>query len=99
MAIAAFSVYYLNIEPPKQTATFLTANSPACVSHVYRFVSRQNYDGSEAGTLLPLNERLSRAAIMREVGLKCAVFVGVPRVSVFIMSHDGDWAFDHMGLD
>lgn len=68
----------------KQTATFLTANSPACMSHVYRFVSRQNYDGSETNALLPLSERVARAAIMREVGLKCAVFVGVPRVSMHL---------------
>jgi len=67
------------------TATFLTANCPDAVGDLYSFVARRNpptdtRSSSNASDLRPVDDRTAKAALMRETGLKCAVFVGVPKV-------------------
>src|SRR5260221_573380 len=76
-----------------QTATFLAANYPSSVGDLYRYSSRRPlFSNSSANSPtsvslstaepLPLRERVRIAALMRETGLKCAVFVGVPKVRI-----------------
>jgi len=60
------------------TATFLSVNSPASVANLYRFVSRHEIESPES--LLQVDERTKKAALMRETSLKCVTFVGVPKV-------------------
>ncbi|KAF8313059.1 hypothetical protein DL93DRAFT_2031526, partial [Clavulina sp. PMI_390] len=66
------------------TATFLTRNSPDAVGELYTFASRTSSSDPEADlhsqSLLNTEERIANAATMREAALKCAVFVGVPKV-------------------
>lgn len=59
----------------RQTGTLLTVNSPDSIGHLYRFATR----GPSEPKALP--ERVAAAALMREAGVKCGVFVGVPKVS------------------
>lgn len=59
------------------TSTLLTVNSPDSIGHLYRFATRSpTGDGS---TLVPLKDRVAVAGLMRESGIKCGVFVGVPK--------------------
>ena len=46
---------------------------------LYTYVARSEPE-TESTELRPRDERVARAAIMREAALKCAVFVGVPKV-------------------
>ncbi|KAG8941602.1 hypothetical protein FRC03_004307 [Tulasnella sp. 419] len=55
------------------TATLLTINSPASFGILYRFAS------SNGSSPASLQDRVDRAGLMREAGLKCAVLVGAPR--------------------
>lgn len=56
------------------TGTLLTVNSPDSIGHLYKFATR---DGSSRTKDLP--ERVAAAELMREAGVKCGVFVGVPK--------------------
>lgn len=53
------------------TATLVTLNSPGSLASLHRFA---------AGSSLQLQDRLDRAQLMREVGLKCIGFIGIPKV-------------------
>ncbi len=55
-----------------QTATMFTLNSPGSLQSLHRYAA-------PAGSM-PLQERLNRACLMREVGLKCIGFIGIPKV-------------------
>ncbi|KAF8609278.1 hypothetical protein BDV93DRAFT_518120 [Ceratobasidium sp. AG-I] len=57
------------------TGTLLTVNSPDSIGHLYRFASQPGGSGGSAS----LPERVAAAALMREAGIKCGVFVGVPK--------------------
>ncbi|RDB22718.1 Dol-P-Man:Man(5)GlcNAc(2)-PP-Dol alpha-1,3-mannosyltransferase [Hypsizygus marmoreus] len=59
------------------TCTLLTANRPASLGHLYRFVTRSN--SNEAGSRDNVAYAANKAALMRESALKSAIFVGVPR--------------------
>ncbi|KAH7344881.1 hypothetical protein B0J17DRAFT_712515 [Rhizoctonia solani] len=56
------------------TGTLLTVNSPNSIGYLYKFATR---DGPSKAKDLP--ERVAAAALMREAGVKCGVFVGVPK--------------------
>ncbi|KAG8769956.1 hypothetical protein FRC12_004619 [Ceratobasidium sp. 428] len=60
------------------TGTLLTVNSPDSIGHLYRFATRP-VAGGDPSAPAPLKERLAVAALMREAGVKCGVFVGVPK--------------------
>ncbi|KAG8719394.1 hypothetical protein FRC08_002937 [Ceratobasidium sp. 394] len=60
------------------TSTLLTVNSPDSIGHLYRFATRPAA-GGDLSAPSPLNERVTAAALMREAGVKCGVFVGVPK--------------------
>ncbi|KAG8702193.1 hypothetical protein FRC09_004906 [Ceratobasidium sp. 395] len=60
------------------TGTLLTVNSPDSIGHLYRFATRP-VAGGDPSAPGPLKERLAVAALMREAGVKCGVFVGVPK--------------------
>ncbi|KEP51961.1 BZIP transcription factor domain protein [Rhizoctonia solani 123E] len=55
-------------------STLLTVNSPDSIGYLYKFATQ---DGSSKPKDLP--ERVAAAALMREAGVKCGVFVGVPK--------------------
>lgn len=55
------------------TGTLLTVNSPDSIGHLYQFATRGPSEPK------PLSERVATAALMREAGVKCGVFVGVPK--------------------
>lgn len=54
------------------TAALFTLDSPGSIAHLHRYAVRN--------PLLELSERVNRACLMREVGLKCIGFVGIPKV-------------------
>ncbi|KIK65451.1 hypothetical protein GYMLUDRAFT_38917 [Collybiopsis luxurians FD-317 M1] len=58
--------------------TLLTVNRPPCFAHLYRYVTRPDFNASSR--TLSLEEAVNRAAIIREAALKSTIFVGVPRV-------------------
>ncbi|KAK0545573.1 hypothetical protein OC846_004894 [Tilletia horrida] len=53
------------------TATLLTLNSPSGLQALHR---------TAVPTSLALQQRTDRASLMREVGLKCIGFIGIPKV-------------------
>ncbi|KAG6837937.1 hypothetical protein H0H93_008331 [Arthromyces matolae] len=59
------------------TCTLLSANRPASVAELYRFVTR--HDPNDSTSRVNLTQAVNRAALMRESALKSAIFVGVPR--------------------
>ncbi|QRV76660.1 bZIP transcription factor [Ceratobasidium sp. AG-Ba] len=59
------------------TGTLLTVNSPDSIGHLYRFATEPTA-GNSSGPK-PLRDRAAVAALMRESGVKCGVFVGVPK--------------------
>ncbi|KAG6911673.1 hypothetical protein DXG01_007923 [Tephrocybe rancida] len=61
-----------------QTCTLLSANRPASLGHLYRFVTRP--DMNEPSSRVNVALAVNKAALMRESALKSAIFVGVPRV-------------------
>ncbi|KIJ56557.1 hypothetical protein M422DRAFT_22717 [Sphaerobolus stellatus SS14] len=61
------------------TSTFLSANIPSAVAHLYRYVSRRDPLSGSNVSLLPIADRTAQASLMREAALKSAIFVGVPR--------------------
>ncbi|KAG5636516.1 hypothetical protein H0H81_007775 [Sphagnurus paluster] len=61
-----------------QTCTLLSANRPASLGHLYRFVTRS--DIHEPDSRVNVAHAVNKAALMRESALKSAIFVGVPRV-------------------
>ncbi|GJJ07373.1 hypothetical protein Clacol_001575 [Clathrus columnatus] len=71
------------------TSTLLTANVPAAVSHLYRYVSRREPLSDSAESLLSAEERTAQAAIIREAALKSVIFVGVPRVILTLEALSG----------
>jgi len=58
--------------------TLLTVNRPPCFGHLYRYVTRPEFNSSSRQ--ISLHEAVNRAAIIREAALKSTIFVGVPRV-------------------
>ncbi|CEL57833.1 Dol-P-Man:Man(5)GlcNAc(2)-PP-Dol alpha-1,3-mannosyltransferase OS=Phaeosphaeria nodorum (strain SN15 / ATCC MYA-4574 / FGSC 10173) GN=ALG3 PE=3 SV=2 [Rhizoctonia solani AG-1 IB] len=56
------------------TGTLLTVNSPDSIGYLYKFVTRDS-----SYRLKEVKERVAAAALMREAGIKCGVFVGVPK--------------------
>ncbi|CUA76825.1 Dol-P-Man:Man(5)GlcNAc(2)-PP-Dol alpha-1,3-mannosyltransferase [Rhizoctonia solani] len=56
------------------TGTLLTVNSPDSIGHLYKFATREDSSKPKG-----LSERVAAAALMREAGVKCGVFVGVPK--------------------
>ncbi|KAF8528896.1 hypothetical protein BU17DRAFT_37936 [Hysterangium stoloniferum] len=62
------------------TSTFLSANVPSAVSHLYRYVARRDPLSSSSTGLLSRADRTAHASLMREAALKSTIFVGVPRV-------------------
>ncbi|CUA75642.1 Dol-P-Man:Man(5)GlcNAc(2)-PP-Dol alpha-1,3-mannosyltransferase [Rhizoctonia solani] len=56
------------------TSTLLTVNSPESIGHLYKFATRD-----ESSKPKSLSERVAAAELMREAGVKCAVFAGVPK--------------------
>ncbi|KAG6885347.1 hypothetical protein C0993_002823 [Termitomyces sp. T159_Od127] len=58
------------------TCTLLSANRPASIGHLYRFITRPDKPDSRVSTAHAVN----KAALMRESALKSTIFVGVPRV-------------------
>ncbi|CAE6474365.1 unnamed protein product [Rhizoctonia solani] len=58
------------------TGTLLTVNSPDSIGHLYKFATR---DDGASQQLKELKDRVAAAALMREAGVKCGVFVGVPK--------------------
>lgn len=50
------------------------------MGHLYRFATRASAGPDSALPLKPLSERVAAAGLMREAGVKCGVFVGVPKV-------------------
>ncbi|KAF8592507.1 hypothetical protein K439DRAFT_1625864 [Ramaria rubella] len=61
------------------TSTFLTANVPSAVGHLYHYVSRRVPVSNSSASLLTTEHRTAHASLMREAALKSAIFVGVPR--------------------
>ncbi|CAO1629585.1 unnamed protein product [Sympodiomycopsis kandeliae] len=55
------------------TATIITLNSPTSLASLHRYA----VTSSESRSLV---QRLDRAQLMREVGLKCIGFIGIPKV-------------------
>ncbi|CAO1619066.1 unnamed protein product [Parajaminaea phylloscopi] len=64
------------------TATMVTLNSPSSLATLHRFATGSGTFQSDPSGLPALNlqQRLDRALLMREVGLKCIGFVGIPKV-------------------
>ncbi|KAG5723593.1 Dolichyl-P-Man:Man(5)GlcNAc(2)-PP-dolichyl mannosyltransferase [Termitomyces sp. T112] len=60
------------------TCALLTANRPASIGHLYRFVTRPNMN--EPNSRVNVAHAVNKAALMRESALKSTIFVGVPRV-------------------
>ena len=58
-----------------QTATMFALNSPGSLKSLHRFVVRR--EGSNE--LRPVSERVERACLMREVGLKSIGLIGTPK--------------------
>ncbi|KAJ3887577.1 hypothetical protein GG344DRAFT_90428 [Lentinula edodes] len=58
--------------------TLLTANRPPCFGHLYRYVTRPEFNANFRN--VSLEAAVNRAAIIREAALKSTIFVGVPRV-------------------
>lgn len=54
-----------------QTATLVTLNSPGSLQALHTHTVPRS---------LNVNQRVERACLMREVGLKCIGFVGIPKV-------------------
>lgn len=54
------------------TATLFTLDSPGSIVHMHRY--------AVLSPSIELEERVNRACLMREVGLKCIGFVGIPKV-------------------
>ena len=54
------------------TAALFTLDSPGSIAHMHRYAVRTPQ--------LALDERVNRACLMREVGLKCIGFIGIPKV-------------------
>ena len=69
----------VRIQSNPQTATMFALNSPGSLQVMHRFVMSQ--EGSQE--LRPVAERVNRACLMREVGLKCIGLIGTPKVSFF----------------
>ena len=59
-------------------------NSPGSLQAMHRFAMRREHTPE----LRPVSERVERACLMREVGLKCLGLVGTPKVRV--SSYAGD---------
>lgn len=53
------------------TAAVVTLNSPESLRALYVHV---------VNSTMPVHERVARALLMREVGLKCIGFIGIPKV-------------------
>ncbi|GAW01894.1 glycoside hydrolase family 128 protein [Lentinula edodes] len=67
--------------------TLLTANRPPCFGHLYRYVTRPEFNASFRN--VSLEAAVNRAAIIRETALKSTIFVGVPRVILSLAAlHD-----------
>ncbi|KAG6832966.1 hypothetical protein H0H92_004850 [Tricholoma furcatifolium] len=60
------------------TCTLLSANRPASIGHLYRFLTRP--DINDHNPTSNVAHAVNKAAIMRESALKSTIFVGVPRV-------------------
>ncbi|KAG5648665.1 hypothetical protein DXG03_000011 [Asterophora parasitica] len=60
------------------TCTLLSANRPASLGHLYRFVTTPNTN--DPASRFNVAHAVNKAALMRESALKSAIFVGVPRV-------------------
>lgn len=58
-----------------QTATLVTLNASSSLAALHR------HSVSSTALSLPLEEKLNRAQLMRETGLKCIGFIGIPKVS------------------
>lgn len=58
-----------------QTATMFALNSPGSLQSLHRYLVRR--DGSTE--LRPVSERVERACLMREVGLKSIGLIGTPK--------------------
>ncbi|WFD33234.1 protein S-acyltransferase [Malassezia cuniculi] len=54
------------------TATLFALDSPGSLAHMHRYAVRE--------PKIALEERVHRACLMREVGLKCIGFIGIPKV-------------------
>lgn len=54
-----------------QTATLVSLNSPASLQALHKH---------SVPTALEISQRVERACLMREVGLKCIGFIGIPKV-------------------
>lgn len=48
--------------------------------------------------LVPKEERIAKAALMREASFKCAVFVGVPKVSLSALGKVSTHSSSHVNL-
>lgn len=59
------------------TATMVTLNSPSSLAALHHFAANGS---SSSQAKLELDQRVQRALLMREVGLKCIGFVGIPKV-------------------
>lgn len=59
-----------------QTATFFALNAPGTVQALHAHMMREN----ASHALRPLPERVDRACLMREVGLKTVGLIGIPKV-------------------
>lgn len=62
------------------TATLFALNAPGTLKAMFRYAVRDD------GTLRSLPERVDRACLMREAGLKCLGLIGTPKVGT-ISSH------------
>lgn len=64
------------------TATMVTLNSPSSLTILHRFAAGSGAFQPDPAVVPALNlqQRVDRALLMREVGLKCIGFVGIPKV-------------------
>ncbi|KAH8834097.1 hypothetical protein DL96DRAFT_1666954 [Flagelloscypha sp. PMI_526] len=75
------------------TCSLLTANRPATLGHLYRFLTgnrtENNNDPARILSGEGLAEAVNRATLIRESALKSTIFVGVPRVILSLAAlHD-----------
>lgn len=56
-------------------------NSPGSLQAMHKYVMR----AGATGDLRPVSERVERACLMREVGLKCIGLIGTPKVRLGLM--------------